>query len=65
MTYVFNPAEKYKNEPDGLIPRAIYLATLTRPAPEVQPFWQGAIYADLENHDPRFSWRNFLSTMTP
>ena len=60
--YIFNPAEKY---PRGMIPKAIYNAQMRQPCEEIKPFWEGAIMRDLENHDMRFSWNQFLRGMIP
>ena len=67
MKYVFNvPQDRPKvTIPEGLIPLAIKRAEEVKPCEEIKLFWEGSIMRDLENHDVRFSWRNFISSITP
>ena len=68
MKYIFDPPQEkitYNNFSEGLIPLAIKRAEEVQPCEEIKPYWEGAIIRDLENHDIRFSWRNFISSITP
>jgi len=54
-----------RNYPRGMIPKAIAEAKKVQPANLVKLDWERAIYKDLENPDPKFSWRNWLSGLVP
>ena len=49
-----------------LIPNALKRAQQVKPRGRVlREMWQGAIYRNENNPDPKFSWYNFLKSLAP
>lgn len=49
----------------GLIPVAIARAQLVQPHESIKEDWENAIFKDLNNHSPSFSWNRFLYSLVP